>query len=207
MTSNALALPRACSPNRMDNRALTDAQLMERITRRDRAAFEVLYEQHSRAALGLALRILGERPVSEEIVQEAFWRVWKRASSFDARRGNFSTWLASIVHHLAIDELRRRHGRPAPVEWETVPSPLPEVSDPAPEVSERAWANLQGEQVRTALAQLPDGQRQVLELAYFEGLTHQEIAARLNEPLGTVHTRARLGLRKLKDLLSELNGA
>lgn len=182
----------------------TDAQLIARVARRDRSAFEQLYERHVRHVLGLATRLIGERAGGEEIAQETFWRVWKRAELFDARRGNFSTWLASIVHHLAIDELRRRRGHAIPIEWDADESQLLSLPDPAPDTQERVWANLQGAQIRIALAELPDAQRQVIELAYFEGLTHLEISERLQEPLGTIHTRARLGLAKLKELLIEL---
>lgn len=187
----------------MANDQPTDTQLIARVAQRDRSAFEVLYERHARHVLGLAIRLVGERAAGEEIAQEALWRVWKRAELFDARRGNFSTWLASIVHHLAIDELRRR-GHAVSIEWDPDDSQLLGLPDPTPDTDERVWVNLQGAQIRSALAELPEAQRRVIELAYFEGLTHLEISGRLQEPLGTIHTRARLGLAKLKELLVEL---
>lgn len=188
----------------MANDQPTDTQLIARVAQRDRSAFEVLYERHARHVLGLAIRLVGERAAGEEIAQEALWRVWKRAELFDARRGNFSTWLASIVHHLAIDELRRRRGHAVSIEWDPDDSQLLGLPDPTPDTDERVWVNLQRAQIRSALAELPEAQRRVIELAYFEGLTHLEISGRLQEPLGTIHTRARLGLAKLKELLVEL---
>ena len=89
----------------------TDEQLMARVAQRDRSAFENLYERYAGILLGLAMRVLGERAISEEITQEAFWKVWQRAATFDSQRGQASSWLFSIVHHLAIDELRRRRGQ------------------------------------------------------------------------------------------------
>src|SRR5919202_1122646 len=97
----------------MERKLLSDKELISRVARRDRAAFEVLYDRYSPKAMGLALKLLGEPNLAEEIVQEAFWRVWKRADTYTTQRGEFSTWLFGIVHNLAIDELRRRQSRPA----------------------------------------------------------------------------------------------
>lgn len=194
---------------RMTYDHLTDAELMARVARRERDALEVLYDRHAAAALGFAMRILEDRAQCEEAVQEAFWRVWKRAGTYDARRAQFATWLFTIVHHLAIDELRRQRSRPARVELDRTGEDedrLMELASDEPGVPEQAWANLQGEQVRAALAQLPEAQHTVVRMAYFEGLTHREIAARLGEPLGTVHTRARLALGRLKELLADVVG-
>ncbi len=188
----------------MNRLQMQDTELIMLVARRDRVAFECLYDRHASKALGLAMRMFGERPVAEEIVQEAFWRVWKRASSFDTRRGDFVTWLLSIVHHLAVDELRRRRGQAPLAEMDGNTEPFVNVADKGQDVAERAWSNLQSAEMRAALMQLPEAQRTVIELAYFEGLTRQEIAERLNEPLGTIHTRARLALSKLKELLASL---
>ncbi len=184
--------------------SLADADLVTRVAQRDRAAFEYLYDRHASHAMGLALKILHNEPIAEEIVQEAFWRVWKRATTFDAARGNFTTWLLGIVHNLAIDKLRRLRAAPATLEIDDIErNPTGDIADDAQNVVEQAWASMQSADMRRAMAKLPEAQRVVIELAFFEGLSRQEIAQRLDEPLGTIHTRARLGLMKLKDLLSD----
>lgn len=186
----------------------TDALLMGRVARQDRAAFEMLYDRHAGMALGLAIRILGERAAAEEVLQDVFWRIWQRASTFDFAQGSFGAWLLGIVRNRCIDELRKRRGRQTAltVEIDAQADYAQDLRDTQTDVSEAVWHNLRSEQVRTTLAALPDSQRIVLEMAYFENLTRQEIAERLGEPLGTVHTRARLGLIKLKDLLASLQG-
>lgn len=184
--------------------AVTDADLMARVAAQDKRALEELYARHAGAALGLALRMLGERNSAEDLVQEAFWRVWRRAGTFELQRGQFAPWLLGIVHNLAIDEMRRRRVRPNPLSTDANDDALLELPDRDADVVETVFVNVTAAQVRAALAQLPDAQRQVVELAYYEGLTHQEIAARLNEPLGTVHTRARLALQRLRETLLPL---
>jgi RNA polymerase sigma-70 factor (ECF subfamily) len=175
---------------------------MARIAQRDRGAIETFYDRHAGRALGLAARILNDRAAGEEVVQEAFWRVWSRAASFDAQRAQPSSWLLSIVHHLAIDEVRRRQSRPPLRDLDAENDDLQELPDESQDVPATVLASLNGAIVRAALFALPDAQRQVIELAYFEGYTRQEIATRLNQPLGTIHTRARLALVKLKQLLN-----
>lgn len=183
---------------------LTDAELMTRVAKQDKRALEELYDRHAAAALGLALKMLGERNSAEEIVQEAFWRIWKRAATFENERGLFMPWLFGIVHHLVIDELRRRKARPNPLSTDDEQGLLLELPDREMDVLETALLKITSEQVRGALAGLPEAQRSVVELAFFEGLTHQEIAAQLNEPVGTIHTRARLALQKLRETLLHL---
>jgi RNA polymerase sigma-70 factor (ECF subfamily) len=183
----------------------SDADLAARMVARDRGAFEQIYDRYSGKALGLIIRILNDRGVSEEVLQEAFWRVWQRAETYDANRASFASWLFSIVHHCAIDELRKQRSRTMPtVEVDAPDGEAQAIPDPQADVAESAWANLQSDQVKRALAQLPEAQRAVIMLAYYGGYTRHEIAARLDEPIGTVHTRARLGLLKLRDLLSNL---
>jgi RNA polymerase sigma-70 factor, ECF subfamily len=184
--------------------AMDDAELIARIAKRDPAAFEQVYDRYAGRALGFALRMIAEQAVAEEIVQEAFWRIWRRATSFDARRGSFPTWLLGIVHHLFIDELRRRRGQ-TPLSGDDLDSDMVgNLASGAPETPEQVWDAMQSAQIRQALAQLPEAQRSVIELAYFEGYTHLEIAAKLEEPIGTIHTRARLALLKLRTSLAEL---
>lgn len=183
---------------------MDDAALIAAIVQQDPVAFEQAYDRYAGRALGFAMRMIAERTVAEELVQEAFWRVWKRAASFDAERGNFATWLLGIVHHLVIDELRRRRGQ-TPVSGDELDSDmLSNLPSNAPETLTQVWENVQKEQIRAAMDQLPAAQRSVIELAYFQGFTHLEIAAQLQEPIGTIHTRARLGLLKLKTSLAEL---
>lgn len=188
----------------MSANLVSDADLMARVAEHDKRALEQLYDRYSAAAMGLALKMIGERNTAEEIVQEAFWRVWKRASTFELQRGQFTAWLFGIVHNLAIDEMRRRRVRPNTVSTDAEDDSILELPDHEVDVAESAFQLVTGEQVRLAMRELPDAQRSVIELAYFEGLTHQEIAARLDEPIGTIHTRARLALQKLRETLLPL---
>lgn len=197
-------MPSLRPPVLMDYRQLEDTELIARVAGRDRRAFEQLYDRHVSKALGLALRVLQEQASAEEVVQEAFWRVWKRATTFNRERGNFTTWLFGIVHNLAIDRLRQQRGTPPVLDLDSGAEPAWELPDLVQNVADQAWARLQQSEMRAALAQLPEAQRMVIEMAYFEGLSRQEIAERLDEPLGTIHTRARLGLLKLKELLASL---
>jgi RNA polymerase sigma-70 factor (ECF subfamily) len=190
----------------VEKQTMRDEELVALVARSDRTAFETLYDRHASRALGLAMRIFRDQPLAEDIVQEAFWRVWKRAGTFDTERGHFSSWLLSIVHHLSIDRLRAGRGAPATVTIDSEFNAEMDVRDMSQDVAEQAWAKLQSGAMRDALTQLPEAQRAVIEMAYFEGLTHQEISERLSEPLGTIHTRARLGLSKLRELLRELQG-
>jgi RNA polymerase sigma-70 factor (ECF subfamily) len=188
----------------MSYKSLTDAELMARVTQRDKVALEELYDRYSAAALGLGLKMVGDRSAAEELVQEAFWRVWKRAATFELGRGQFTAWLFGIVHNLAIDEIRRRRVRPNTVSTDAEDEAILDLPDQGVDVAEAAFQSVTGAQVRLALKSLPEAQRSVIELAFFEGLTHQEIATRLNEPIGTIHTRARLALQKLRESLLPL---
>lgn len=179
--------------------AVSDEQLVEAVARGDRHAFETLYDRYSAAVFGLALRTLREREAAEEAVQEVFWRVWQRAKSFERGR-SFAPWLFGITHNYCIDELRRRRARPQPVYEDDEHPVLSSIADSA-DVADAALDSEQRRIVIGALQQLPVEQRQALELAYFGGLTQQEIAARLGNPLGTIKTRMRLGLQKLRTIL------
>ena len=176
-----------------------DERLIARVVEGDRGAFEMLYDRYASTVLGLALRMLGDREVAEDAVQEIFWRVWRRLGSFDRSRA-FAPWLFGIAHNYCIDELRRRKVRPQSVYEDDENPILSEIADEA-DVGESALLAEQGRLVRSALEQLPEEQRQTLLLAYFGGLTQQEIAAKLGNPLGTVKTRMRLGLQKLRAVL------
>lgn len=182
----------------------SDLDLMRRIRQRDEAALEALYDRYAPRLLGLAKQMLGQTALAEETLQEAFFRVWEKAETFDPLRGQLTAWLVTIVRNLCRDALRQQKSRPAVAESAlSLPEgeQLANLPDPASDVPERASARARREQVRRALAQLPDDQRRVVELSFFSGLTRREIAAQLDDPEGTVHTRARLALQKLKSLL------
>lgn len=163
-------------------------------------ALDTLYERYSRPVFSLALKILGDREVVEEVVQEVFLRLWTRAESFDPRRGKLLSWLLTITHHRAVDELRRRRSQP---EQDGLQDQIASLDEPASDPSETYSQVEDRETVQRALAQLPDAQRQPIEMAYYGGLTQVEIAETLNEPLGTIKTRMRLGMQKLRGLLAE----
>jgi RNA polymerase sigma-70 factor (ECF subfamily) len=176
-----------------------DDELVAQAVAGDRQAFEALYDRYSATVFGVALKMLGDRELAEDAVQEIFWRVWRRLGSFDRSRA-FAPWLFGIAHNYGIDELRRRKVRPTMV-YEVDDRPiLSEIPDDV-DVGDAAVVAEQRQAVREALNQLPQEQREALVLAYFGGLTQQEIASRLGNPLGTVKTRMRLGLQKLGALL------
>ncbi len=176
-----------------------DEQLIEAVTLGDRYAFEMLYNHYAPAVFGLALKMLKDQAAAEEAVQEVFWRVWRRAGSFDLRR-SFAPWLFSIAHNYCIDELRCRRGKPQLV-YDTADRPVLSGIISETEVVETALQSELRQIVGVALQQLPVEQREVLELAYFGGLTQREIATLLDNSLGTVKTRVQLGIRKLRVIL------
>ena len=177
-----------------------DEQLMNRVVAGDSAALETLYDKYAATVLGVVLRIVADRTVAEEIVQETFWRVWDKATGFDISRGKFSTWMFSIARRLAIDSTRRQKVRPQAARSEAEEERMLREPDDA-SVAETAVLHLEQERVRSALTVLSPEQYEVIELAYFKGLTRQEIAQAIDKPLGTIHTRARLGLQKLRTAL------
>jgi RNA polymerase sigma-70 factor (ECF subfamily) len=170
---------------------------MARVEARDADALAALYDRHAGRLLGLAQRILGAGGEAEEVVQEVLLFAWRSAAAFDPARGNVLTWLMIATRSRSIDRLRARR----PASRPEIRS-LEEVADPpaAPDDVEAASESRQWEGIcRAAVSSLPEDQRRALELAYFEGLTHQEIAERTGSPLGTVKTRVRLGLMKLRE--------
>ena len=179
----------------------SDEELMIAVAARDTNALEQLYTRHSRVAYGLALRILANAEQAEDVVQEAFWRVWNRAGTFQPSNGQFAAWLFGIVRNLCLDELRRRQTRPLAVTGDE--QILLAVPDTQPNTEALAVETERRRLISDMLAELPPDQRQVIELAYFGGLTQREIADKLNNPLGTVKTRIRLALQKLKGLLQQ----
>jgi RNA polymerase sigma-70 factor, ECF subfamily len=176
-----------------------DGALMVRVEARDAAALAALYDRHAARLLGLCRRILGDGGEAEEVLQEVFLFVWRAAASYDPTRGNVLTWMLIATRSRAIDRVRTRKSLSRPETRrldETVPEP-PAAGDPEADSAQRQWEAI----CRDAVSQLPADQRQVLELAYFQGLSQQEISDRTATPLGTVKTRARLGLMKLRDRL------
>jgi RNA polymerase sigma-70 factor (ECF subfamily) len=177
---------------------LSDEQLMGRVAARDEAALAVLYDRFSPSVLGLAYKLLSDRATAEEVLQETFWRVWQKAGQYQAERGSVQSWLFAIAHNACIDELRRRK-----VEHTLIDEQQVERNSPgAPDLDAQVASGIERRQVLAALEDLPPEQREVIEMAFLGGLTRQEIAAKVGVPLGTVHTRARLGLQKLKLALS-----
>jgi len=178
-----------------------DEDLLAAIKQGDAAALAELYDRHGRLALALADRLLQDRAAAEDVVQEAFLTVWRRAGSYLPDRGRAQTWLMTIVHNAAIDRRRGRFRREAAdLPLDNVAYELAaDAADPFVAVADR----IEAEQVRLAVNQLPAEQRETIELAYFGGLTHQEIAERTGAPLGTIKSRMRLGLHKLRGVLAD----
>ncbi len=174
------------------------ANLIARIAKGDREAFSRFYDALAGVAFGLIRRVLRDPGVAEEVLQEVFWGVWRDAPQYDPGRGTPEAWLLMRAKSRAIDKLRsiRRRGQTfvAPVDESVARAPDTGLDRPGAGVEERG-------QVERGLTQLPLAQRQVIELAFFGGLTQSEIATRLGEPLGTVKTRARLGLERLRSVL------
>jgi RNA polymerase sigma-70 factor (ECF subfamily) len=180
----------------------SDEELISAICHGAEWALETLYDRYHRYAYALAYRILHESTSAEDIVQEVFLSVWRKAASYQKHHGSVFSWLQAIVHHRAIDRVRSAAHRDH--QW----TPLQAEGEQDPpsdqrEVWEQAWQHEQSELIRQVLEQLPSEQRQVIELAYFGGYTHAEIAEKENIPLGTVKGRMRLGLQKMKHLLRE----
>ncbi len=177
---------------------LSDEQLMARVAARDSAAFALLYDRHAPVVLGVVVKIVGDRAVGEEVLQDTYWRIWTQAASYDPAKGPLRPWLFSIARRLALDVLRRQSVRPQAARDESEVRRLELAPAPGDDVATAVGDALAAAQLRDALGGLSAEQRHVLELAYFGGLTRQEIARVTNTPLGTVHTRARLGLQNLR---------
>lgn len=177
----------------------TDAELLEGVARRDESSLAALYDRYHLLAFSLALRVVNDRGRAEDVVQDAFLAVWRKAASYAEARGSVKTWLTSIVRNRAIDVVRAR--RESDGDDEAV---LLALRDPRPGVVEQVTASLDRQTVRTAIAQLPLEQRQAIAMAYFEGLSHSEISDATGLPLGTVKSRIRLGMHRLKAALVDV---
>ncbi|MBI2867962.1 MAG: sigma-70 family RNA polymerase sigma factor [Chloroflexi bacterium] len=179
---------------------LPDETLIKLTDQGNKEALSALYDKHGGRVYCLALKLLADKESAEEVAQDTFVKVWQRASSYSQEKGQFSSWLLSVAHHRAIDELRRRRRTRTDANLPEERAAL--VRDPDPDPVDQVLSQERSNLVRDALGQLPDAQREVIALAYFKGLTQTEIAERLKTPLGTVKTRMRLALQKLKPLLA-----
>jgi RNA polymerase sigma factor (sigma-70 family) len=194
MSEYALALAPLARRRRM--RDLSDERLLEAIAGGDERALGVLYDRFGRVAYGVALRVLRDRALAEDAVQEAFLAIWRSAERYRLERAKPSTWILTLVHRRAVDLVRREDRRRA--------EPLDDPPEAAGgEVPEEAALRERRLAVQSALAQLPADQREALELAYYGGYTQSEVAERLDVPLGTVKSRMFAGLTRLRDLVPE----
>jgi RNA polymerase sigma-70 factor (ECF subfamily) len=181
-------------------RTLSDGELLRLVALRSRQALGVLYDRYAGAVYSLAMQMLRDSGAAEEVTQDAFFNVWRRASSYRPDRGKVTSWLFSIGHHRVIDELRRRRRREHRLvhhDVDLASQPADDTSDPA----RYAMAGMERARIKQAPSTLRSEQREVVVLAYYGDLTHSEIAKRLGQPLGTVKTRTRLALKKLREVM------
>jgi RNA polymerase sigma-70 factor (ECF subfamily) len=177
---------------------LSDEALVALVARADEDALAELYDRVGRIAYGLALRVLRDERHAEDAVQEAFLQVWRSAATFRAERAKASTWILTLVHRRAVDLVRREERRQAdPLTDDSAFGQAPEDTE------EAAWLRFERERVQAALKQLPDVQREALELAYYGGFSQSELAERLGVPLGTIKSRMFAGLARLRELLDD----
>ena len=179
-----------------------DLELHRRVRSRDRGAFEELYRRYGRSAYGVALRVTAQNLIAQEVVQEAFLALWRAPEAFDPSRGAFRSFFLSLVHHRAVDAVRREERMRKRAERAANLEPVT-GEDPAEDVVEDAYLVVRRKEVREALASLPADQRRALEMAYFGGMTQVKIAEALGIPVGTVKTRTLAAMRKLRAALQE----
>jgi len=186
----------------VDYKELDDQSLIRLIARSQESALSELYDRYSRLVYSLALNAVGDPATAEEITQDVFIRIWDHAGTYQAEKSKVLTWIASITRYRSIDIIRRRKIRPESqsVSWEIEPSAI--EMNPI-NVEETVEISQKRRRVRQAISMLPEEQRQALAYAYFQGYTHREIAEVLGEPLGTVKTRIRLAMQKLRQLLEQ----
>jgi RNA polymerase sigma-70 factor (ECF subfamily) len=177
-----------------------DLELHRRISDRDREAFEELYRRYAPSAYGLALRVLGQDAIAQEVVHDAFLALWRAPEAFDPGRGPFRSFFLSLVHHRAVDAVRREERLRRRTERASNLEPV-EDEDVADGVVETSYLRSRRGEIRQAVASLPPEQRRVIELAYFDGYTQSRIADMLQIPLGTVKTRTLAAMRKLRRVL------
>src|SRR5439155_7908705 len=175
---------------------LSDEAIVALVARSDETALAELYDRFGRIAYGLAVRMLRDQSLAEDAVQEGFLSVWRNASRFVPERAKASTWILTLVHRRAVDLVRKEERRRAD-SLELAPEAATDAVD------ESAWLRLERERVQNALKQLPDPQREALELAYYGGFTQSELAERLGQPIGTIKSRMFTGLARLREILGE----
>ncbi|WP_424768241.1 RNA polymerase sigma factor [Paenibacillus sp. sgz302251] len=179
-----------------------EQHLLRSISNGDAAALTRLYDRYEKTVYAFAYRFVGDAMLAEEIVQELFMRIWNHASRYDAAHGKVSTWMFAITRNIAIDQLRKRQNRTAIQTMDEAPLETLVDADGTPEEQyDKKWV---GEKVKDAIQQLNDDQRQVLDLIYYQGYTHQEVSENKGIPLGTVKSRIRLAMKHLKDRLGDL---
>jgi RNA polymerase sigma factor (sigma-70 family) len=193
-------------PLRRPEDAAGDAKVLRRIRDGDRTAIDDLYERFRRPAFALARRILGDDTLAEDVLQEVFLSVWRDPAAFDRGRGSVASWLLAVVHHKAVDAVRREESqrRRQALAQEDLALQAPVSTR---DVDEEAWTRMVADQVRTAMGVLSSPQREALTLAYYGGYTQREVAALTGAPLGTVKTRMLSGMRRLKEELGTSPGA
>ncbi|HCI86391.1 MAG TPA: hypothetical protein DHV68_06050 [Dehalococcoidia bacterium] len=190
---------------RLNYQGLEDLELLAKIGEQDREALATLYDRYGRRVFALAVRMLKDPIGSEEVTQDVFMSLWRRGASYTSKKGKFTTWLFSIAHNRTIDELRKRR-RDRSRENDDIDDHLNiQSGDISP--ADTAIAQSEYAQIRAAMDELPEEQKNVIELSYFKGLTQTEIASKTGQPLGTVKTRMRLALKKLRSALSAEMGA
>ncbi|WP_246080578.1 sigma-70 family RNA polymerase sigma factor [Modestobacter altitudinis] len=187
-------------PPRSQEDSAADLELVRRVAAGDRGAVDDLYERFRQPAFALARRVLGDDVLAEDVLQDVFLGIWRDPGAFDGNRGSVASWLLAMVHHKAVDTVRREEShrrRRSRAEDDLVLSAPTQTTD----VEDAAWRRIVADRVRTALHELPAPQREALTLAYYGGYTQREVAALTNTPLGTVKTRMLAGMRRLKDTL------
>lgn len=180
---------------------LEDSELATMVAEGSTEALEALYQRYSRVVMSFSTRMMGDRLSGEELVQEVFLKAWRQSHGYTAGRGSYITWLLSITHNLAIDEIRKRNRRPKRADSADPVLMLNNVTDESMNTAASAELSDLRSIMTEAISTLPAVQKQAIELAFYRGLTQREIAETLHEPLGTIKTRIRLGMKKLREHL------